>query len=139
VIPINVVTAKPFRSPADAAPIPMNPKNPVSGIIATNVVANAVTIINSAFLIRCLIDSNLSRASSRMISCESIPVPIAAITPAIDGRSRFQPIRAATPRMIRTSDSDTVTSASEIFILLYLTKTTIETARIAKSPAIRIC
>ena len=49
VIPISVVTAKPFNNPADAAPIPMKPKNPVRGIIATNVVVNAVAIMNSAF------------------------------------------------------------------------------------------
>ena len=42
VIPIKVVTANPFKSPADAAPIPMKPRNPVSGIIATNVVVKAV-------------------------------------------------------------------------------------------------
>jgi len=60
VIPINVVTANPFKSPAEAAPIPMKPRNPVSGIIATNVVVNAVTMMKRAFLIRCVIDWFLS-------------------------------------------------------------------------------
>ena len=139
VIPISVVTAKPFRSPAEAAPIPMNPRKPVNGIIATNVVVKAVTIMKSAFFTLCIIDSNLSRASSNMISCESIPVPMAAMIPAIEGRSRFQPISEATPRMISTSDRETVTRAMETFILLYLTNTTIETAMIANNPAMRIC
>lgn len=117
----------------------MKPRNPVRGIIATNVVVKAVTIINNAFLILCLIDSLLSCASSKIIICESIPVPIAAIIPAIEGRSKFQPIREAVPRIIRTSDSETVTSARDAFIFLYLTNTTIETAMIAKSPANKSC
>lgn len=139
VIPINVVTAKPFRRPAEAAPIPMKLRNPVSGIIATNVVVNAVIIMNRAFLILCLIDSLLSRASSRIINCESIPVPIAAMIPAIEGKSKFQPISAAVPKIIKTSDSETVTKANDALIFLYLTKTTKETAIIAKSPANKIC
>jgi len=139
VIPINVVTANPFSSPADAAPMPMNPRKPVNGIIATKVVVKAVTIMKRAFLIRCFSDSNLSRASSRIINWLSIPVPMAAMIPAIDGRSRFQLINAATPRIIRTSDSDTVISASDVFIFLYRMNTTRETAAIAKSPAKRIC
>ncbi len=139
VIPINVVTANPFKSPADAAPIPIKPKNPVKGIIATNVVVKAVTIMKSAFLIRCTIDSSLSRASSKMISCESIPVPIAAMIPAMEGKSRFQLIRDAVPKIIRTSESETVTRARDALIFLYRMKTTIETAIIAKSPANRSC
>ena len=139
VIPINVVTAKPFSNPADAAPIPMKPNKPVNGSNATVVVAKAVAIIKRAFFTLWIIDSNLSRASSRMISCESIPVPIAAMIPAIEGRSRFQPISEATPSIISTSDNETVTKAMETFIFLYLTKMTIDTAMIAKSPAIRIC
>ena len=119
--------------------MPMKPKNPVSGIIATKVVVKAVTIMKSAFLIRAFIDSRLSCASSRMINCESIPVPIAAMIPAIEGRSRFQPISAAVPRIIRTSERETVTRAKDALIFLYRMKTTIETAMIAKSPARRIC
>ena len=57
VIPMIVVTAKPFRRPADAAPIPMNPSNPVNGRSATVVVANAVVMMNKAFLILCAMDS----------------------------------------------------------------------------------
>ena len=139
VIPMIVVTAKPFRSPAEAAPMPMNPRSPVSGRSATVVVAKAVVIMNNAFLIRCAIDALLSRASSKMINWESIPVPIAAMIPAIEGRSRFHPIRAATPRMIRTSDRETVTSAKDTLIFLYLMKTKRETATIANRPASKIC
>lgn len=119
--------------------MPMKPRKPVRGIIATKVVVKAVTMIKRAFLIRALIDSCLSWASSRIINCESIPVPIAAMIPAIEGRSRFHPTRDAVPRMINTSDKETVTRAREALIFLYRTKTTIETAMIAKSPASRIC
>ena len=51
VMPMIVVTAKPFRRPADVAPIPMNPNIPVRGSSATVVVAKAVVIMNNAFLI----------------------------------------------------------------------------------------
>ena len=139
VIPINVVTAKPFSKPAEAAPIPMKPKKPVKGIRATNVVVNAVTIMNNAFLILCFIDSFLSCASSKITSWESIPVPIAAMIPAIEGRSRFQLIKVATPRMIRTSDRETVIRAIDAFIFLYLIKTIRETAMTANKPARRVC
>ena len=117
----------------------MKLKNPVSGMSATKVVAKAVMIMNNAFLIRCLIDSLLSRDSSRMISWESIPVPIAAMIPAMDGRSRFHLISVANPRMIRTSESETMISANAVLIFRYLMKTMSETAAIAKSAAIRIC
>ena len=70
-IPMIVVIAKPFRRPADAAPIPMNPRSPVNGINATVVVANAVAIINRAFLILALAESLLSLASSRIVYTSS--------------------------------------------------------------------
>jgi len=59
--------------------------------------------------------------------------------PAMDGRSRFQLISDAVPRIIRTSESETVTRAIDAFIFLYLMKTIMETAAIAKSPASRSC
>ena len=102
VIPIKVVTAKPFNRPAEAAPMPMKPKSPVNGIIATNVVVKAVTMMKSAFLILWETDSWWSLASSKIINCESIPVPIAAIIPASEGRSKFHLIKEATPRIINT-------------------------------------
>ena len=139
VIPMIVVTAKPFRRPTEAAPMPMNPSNPVNGRSATVLVANAVAIINNAFLILCAIDSLLSRASSKIINCESIPVPIAAIIPAIEGKSKFHPINVATPRIIRTSERETVTNAKETLIFRYLMKTKRETAMIANNPASIIC
>ena len=65
VMPISVVTAKPFSKPAPAAPIPINPKNPVNGTRETKAVANDVKIMKSALEILsfnesdfCLLDSS---------------------------------------------------------------------------------
>ena len=136
-IPINVVTAKPLSNPAPAAPMPMNPKAPVNGTRETKAVAKEVKIINNAFFIRSLREINLKPDSSRITICESTPVPIVAIIPAIDGRSRFHLISAAKPRIIINYEKEVAKSAKEIFIFLYITRIISETARIANNPAIK--
>lgn len=121
--------------------MPMNASQPVRGISAARVVRNAVKIILKAFLILCFSDSIVVFDSSRMISWLSIPVPIAAMIPAIAGRSRVRTWRkrAANPRMIRTSDREVRINAKDILIFLYLMNTRMETARIANAAARRIC
>jgi hypothetical protein len=138
VIPINVVIANPFRRPALTAPTPRKLTHPVKGTKATNVVANAVKIINRAFLIFCFIDSPFCFASSRITNWLSIPVPIVAIIPAILGKSKFHFIKDATPKIIKTSQKETATKANEVFRFRYLTKTKIKTEIIANNPALRI-
>jgi len=66
VIPIRVVTAKPFNKPAPAAPIPIKPKNPVKGTRETKAVAKDVKIINKALFILSFKDSDLTLYSSRI-------------------------------------------------------------------------
>ncbi len=91
-----------------------------------------------ARLILSLRDRVLVWDSSRMIIWESTPVPIAAMIPAMAGRSRFLANRAETPRIIKTSERLVSKTAKESFMFLYLTKTTIPTARIAARPARKI-
>ena len=76
--------------------------------------------------------------SSKIIIWESTPVPMAAMIPAMAGRSRFLANRAETPRMMRTSERLVSKTARESFMFLYLIRTTIPTARIAASPARKI-
>ena len=137
VIPISEVIAKPCNKPAPAAPIPRNPTAPVSGTRETNAVANDVKIMNNAFLIFTARDSAFPLDSSRITIWESTPVPIVAIIPAIEGRSRFHFIRAAIPRMIISSEKDVTSKAKEIRIFRYLMKIIKETARIANNPPVK--
>ena len=139
--PVRVMSAKPFSNPAETAPIPMKVSQPVRGIKAARVVKNAVKIILNAFLILCFRDSIFALDSSKIINWLSIPVPIAAMIPAMAGRSRVKTClnSAANPRIIKTSERDVKISANDIFIFLYLMKTKIETARIANTAAFKIC
>ena len=57
------------------------------------------------------------------------PVPIPAIIPAIEGASRFQLIKAATPKVINTSENIVMITESVIFIFLYLIKRITEIIR----------
>jgi hypothetical protein len=92
VIPISVVIAKPFNKPAPAH---------IKGSKATTAVKYAPRIIEKALFNFCFkLKDTLCLASSNIIICWSIPVPIVAIIPAMLGRSRFQRIREAIPRIL---------------------------------------
>ena len=94
--------------------------------------------MNNALLILCFKEIVDVWASSRIIICESTPVPIAAIIPAIEGRSRFLLNSAETPRMIATSDRLVRITARDNFIFLYLKNIINPTANIDAIPAIKI-
>ncbi len=130
VIPMIVVIAKPWNSPAPA----LN-----KGSKATTVVRYAVMTTKIALLILCLIfESFPVLASSTIIICWSTPVPIVASIPAMEGRSRFHLIKDAIPKIIKTSENAVSNNAKDIFSLRYLAKIKIATKNIDIAPARRI-
>ncbi len=125
-----VVNAKPLNRPAPAQ---------YSGIIAATRVRYAERIIEEALLILSLIPAErLLLASSRIMICWSTPVPIVAKIPAIEGRSRFQPIKEATPRMMINSEKEVKSRARDALIFLYLTRTIKDTKTMAEIIATNI-
>jgi len=77
-------------------------------------------------------------ASSRMIICWSIPMPIVAMIPAMLGKSRFHFIKEAIPRIIIISDTLVIKRAIEDLNFLYLAKIIIVTIKSAANPAKKI-
>src|SRR3989344_5647650 len=125
-----VVNANPFRRPA-----PVQNR----GIMATTIVEKAAKITNKALLILSLmllwprlVDS------ARIIIWSLTPVPIPAIIPAMLGASRFQPIRAATPRVMKASENIVRITDRVILIFLYLMNMIKETIAKTINPKRRI-
>ena len=130
VIPIIVVIAKPFNKPAPAHN---------KGSNATTAVKYAPKMMVNALFILCFIVKNvLCLASSKIIICWSIPVPIVAKIPAMLGKSRFHSIKEAIPKIIITSEMLVINKAIEDLNFLYLKKIITETARSAANPANKI-
>ena len=92
----------------------------------------------NALLILCFNEIEEVWASSKIIICESTPVPIAAMIPAIEGKSKFLLNNAETPKMIATSDKLVNITARDNFIFLYLKNIINPTAKIDAIPAIKI-
>ena len=110
VIPIMEVIAKPLKRPAPAQ---------YNGRSANKEVRYAVMTTKRALL--SLFDMFVSfpvLASSKITICWSIPVPIVARIPAIDGRSKFHFINEATPRIINNSEKEVSNTAKEDLNLL---------------------
>ena len=130
VIPMIVVIAKPFSNPAPAD---------IKGSKETRAVKYAPRIIANALFSLCFkLKDVFCLASSSIIICWSIPVPIVAKIPAILGKSKFQSMKEAIPRIIIISDMLVKTNAKEDLKFLYLKNIIKETAISATNPARKI-
>ena len=103
-IPIIVVIANPFNSPAPAH---------INGSNETNVVKYAPKMIVNALFSLCFRLNTFWLVSSIKMIKSSIPVPIVAKIPAIPGRSRFHLINAAIPKTIDVFSYDRSLTSSD--------------------------